>query len=165
MVLLSAIGLAVLVLGTGWNRTAFMARWLALFGTLLAFLATMALWVRPAAPFAGALILDRFALVLHMVFQISCGITILLSFRSVGALGKRAGEYYSLLLFCTVGMMVLTAGTNLLVIFLGLEVLSISLYILSGIHRVKLSRVLEKSCANCHAVLRVLEAPFFIERS
>ncbi len=135
MVLLSATGLAVLILGTGWSRTAFMARWLALSGTLLACLATAALWGRPAESFAGALVLDRFALVLHLVFQISCGITILFSFRSAGALGRRSGEYYSLLLFCTVGMMVLTAGTNLLVIFLGLEVLSISLYILSGIHR------------------------------
>ncbi len=92
MVLLSATGLAVLILGTGWNRSAFLARWLALFGTLLGCMATMALWVRPAETFAGALILDRFALVLHLVFQVSCGITILLSFRSAGARARDRGS-------------------------------------------------------------------------
>ncbi len=45
------------------------------------------------------------------------------------------GEIYPLILFATVGMMLMAAGTDLMTIFLGLEVLSVSLYILAGFNR------------------------------
>ena len=46
-----------------------------------------------------------------------------------------AGEYYALILFATVGMMLMASGTDLLVIFLALELMSLSLYVLAGTDR------------------------------
>jgi NADH-quinone oxidoreductase subunit N len=47
----------------------------------------------------------------------------------------KVGEYYSLILFCTVGMIVLASSTDMIMIFLGIEIISISLYILAGVRR------------------------------
>ena len=49
------------------------------------------------------------------------------------------GEYYALIFFATVGMMLMAAGTDLIVIFLGLETMSMAVYVLAGIlrHRAK----------------------------
>jgi len=49
--------------------------------------------------------------------------------------GIRAGEYYALILFCTVGMILLASSTDMIMIFLGIEIVSICLYVLAGIRR------------------------------
>ncbi len=135
MLLLTASAIGVLLFGTGRRKSPIFLGQLALFGTALALLATLGLWGRPGAAFPGALVLDRFTLLIHLILLAACGITVLFSFRQIGPRHPAAGEYYALLLFSTVGMMVLAAGANLLVIFLGLEILSISLYILAGFFR------------------------------
>jgi NADH-quinone oxidoreductase subunit N len=135
ILLLAITGLAALLIGTGRGASAALTGRLSLLGTALAIDATIVLWGRPPGRFPGALVLDRYALLLHLVLLSSCALTILFSFADIDRIRRRSGEYYSLLLFATVGMMVLVAGTNLLVVFLGLEVLSISLYVLAGFHR------------------------------
>ena len=70
----------------------------------------------------------------------SAGATVLVLLLSVGylpRLGVEPGEYYALLLFATVGMMLMAAGTDLLVIFLALELMSLSLYVLAGTFRTR----------------------------
>ncbi len=90
------------------------------------------LWDGPATSFQGMLALDGVALFFNVVIGAA---TILLLLLSVGYLprqGVAAGEYYALVLFATVGMMLMAAGTDLLVIFLALELMSLSLYVLAG---------------------------------
>ncbi len=76
--------------------------------------------------------LDHFALTLNWIFLAVALITILISLDYLPRQGIERGEYYALILFATGGMMLLAQGTDLIVLFLGLELLSITLYVLAG---------------------------------
>ncbi len=82
-----------------------------------------------------ALVLDRFGLFFYLVFALVSLLTILLSMGYLDARTPDHGEYYSLLLFSTLGMMLMAAGGDLIVIFLGLETLSLALYTLCGFQK------------------------------
>jgi NADH-quinone oxidoreductase subunit N len=107
---------------------------ISLLGVLLAFLATVLLWGRSELAFSNMLVLDNYGLFFNFIFLICMALTIL---ASVDYFEKTAGkaehpEYYGLLLFACVGMMFMAAGADLIVIFLGLETMSIAVYILAG---------------------------------
>ncbi len=84
---------------------------------------------------AGMLIMDDFSRFFHIVFILISALTILVSVKSMEQERAHQGEYYALILFATVGMMVMASAADLIMIFLGLEALSIPLYILSGFLR------------------------------
>jgi NADH-quinone oxidoreductase subunit N len=79
---------------------------------------------------SGALAIDDLALVLDLIFAVAAVATVLLSWRAKAAAEAGQGEYHSLLLFSVTGMAVLVSSQNLITLFLGLELLSIPLYIL-----------------------------------
>lgn len=79
---------------------------------------------------AGALRLDDFTTVISFVFSVGGAAAVLLSWRAVAPREAAHGEYYALLLTSAAGMWVLVAATNLVSLFLGLELLSIPLYVL-----------------------------------
>ena len=95
------------------------------------------LWNRPASSFQGMLALDGFALFLNVVIGVAAIFVLLLSVGYLPRQGVTTGEYYALVLFATVGMMLMAAGTDLLVIFLALELMSLSLYVLAGSFRAR----------------------------
>jgi NADH-quinone oxidoreductase subunit N len=99
---------------------------------------SLLLWDGPAASFQGMLVADGFALFLDAVIGGAAILVLLLSVGYLPRLGVAAGEYYALILFATVGMMLMAAGTDLLVIFLALELMSLSLYVLAGTFRTRL---------------------------
>jgi len=83
--------------------------------------------------FGDALALDGLTIV---VTQIVCVLSILAVFMALDYLpitGVRGGEYYPLLLFAVVGILVMVAATDLIVMFLGLETMSMAVYTLAGI--------------------------------
>ncbi|MEE8152512.1 MAG: NADH-quinone oxidoreductase subunit N [candidate division NC10 bacterium] len=84
---------------------------------------------------AEMLIVDDFSRFFHLVFLLIAALTILVSVKSVEQEGTHQGEYYALVLFATLGMMVMASAADLIMVFLGLEALSIPLYILSGFLR------------------------------
>jgi NADH-quinone oxidoreductase subunit N len=84
---------------------------------------------------SGAAIVDPFALIFSLIFLVTAGLTILSSIPLVEKDGKGMGEYYVLILCATLGMMMLASSESLLTLFLGLEILSISLYVLAGYTR------------------------------
>jgi NADH-quinone oxidoreductase subunit N len=90
------------------------------------------LWDGRAASFQGMLVADGFALFFNVVIGAAAILVLLLSVGYLPRQGVEAGEYYALVLFATVGMMLMAAGTDLLVIFLALELMSLSLYVLAG---------------------------------
>ncbi len=108
---------------------------IALAGILIALLQTVWLWNRQTVDFARMVYVDNFASFFYLVFLLATGITVLISGRYLDHYRKHYGEYYALLLFAAVGMMLLASGSNLVMIFLGVEVLSIPIYILSGMFR------------------------------
>jgi NADH-quinone oxidoreductase subunit N len=79
---------------------------------------------------AGALRLDELTLILTILFCIAGIAAILLSWRHVAPREAAHGEYHALLLTSIAGMIVLVAAQNLVSVFLGLELLSIPLYVL-----------------------------------
>jgi NADH-quinone oxidoreductase subunit N len=91
---------------------------------------------------SGALSIDTLSLGLSMLFYIAGLATILLSVRSDALRQAGGGEYLSLLLGSISGMVVLAGAENLVTLFIGLELLSIPLYVLCGV-RVKHEKSLE----------------------
>jgi NADH-quinone oxidoreductase subunit N len=84
----------------------------------------------------GAMVrIDPLSFYFKVVIAIICLLTVLVSLGYARQEGIGFGEYYVLILFATVGMMLMASAANLLIIFLGLEVMSISIYILAGIMR------------------------------
>jgi NADH-quinone oxidoreductase subunit N len=85
--------------------------------------------------FAGMVVRDRLSLSLQLLLVVSAFLSILFSEGYLREKRIPFGEFYPMLLWSTVGAMVMVASRNLLMIFLGLEVLSISLYVLAGMSR------------------------------
>ncbi len=92
----------------------------------------------PVAGFNGMIVADGFALVLQGIFLIGAFIGILIAMEYLPRHGLERGEYYSLLLFATTGMMFMALARDLIVVFVSLELLSIPLYVLSGFARPRL---------------------------
>jgi NADH-quinone oxidoreductase subunit N len=88
-----------------------------------------------ASAFSGMVTMDPFSLFFKVVLAMIALLTVLASLSYAKREGIGFGEYYVLILFATVGMMLMVSGANLLIIFLGLEVMSISIYVLAGIMR------------------------------
>lgn len=85
----------------------------------------------------GMIVADGFAGFLQVLFLLSGLIAIAQAFDYIRRTGIERGEYYVLLLFTLAGMLIMSQATNLVMIFLALEVLSIPLYVLSGFARPK----------------------------
>lgn len=94
-------------------------------------------WNDPRFGFAGHVALDNFATFFNFIFLIAAGLCILMSDSFFKREGFPVGEYYALVLFTTAGAMWMASGTDMMTIFLGLEVLSVSLYVLAGFLRDK----------------------------
>ena len=92
-------------------------------------------WDRGRSYFQGALELDRLAIFLTVLFCAAVAFVILLSMKYMADQDANHGELFALLLFALSGMMIMTSTRDLLVMFLGLEVLSISCYALAGLRR------------------------------
>ncbi|MHC1742254.1 MAG: NADH-quinone oxidoreductase subunit N [Syntrophobacteraceae bacterium] len=89
--------------------------------------------------FNGMWIVDNFSRFFKLTFLIGSFLTILISMKYLDDEGIQYGEYYSLILFCTLGMMIMASGVELITIFLGLELMSISLYVLAGYTRTRMA--------------------------
>jgi NADH-quinone oxidoreductase subunit N len=85
--------------------------------------------------FGDALLVDRFAIYFWYLFLASAGIAILGSVHYLDVEDEHHGEYYSLMLLSVVGMMCMAAGIDIVLIFIGLELMAISTYILVGFLR------------------------------
>jgi NADH-quinone oxidoreductase subunit N len=83
----------------------------------------------------GALLIDPQALAFHLLFVVIAAFTVLISIEHLERAGAAHGEFYALILMAVSGMTILAGSENLLSLFLGLELLSIPLYILAGFVR------------------------------
>ncbi len=112
--------------------------WIGLVGLACTVIATLALWNTRSTAFAGAVALDRFGSFFTLLFCVTSGLTLLMSMNYLEVTEIRTGDYYSLLLFSTVGMVLMATATDLIVLFLGLEVMSVAAYALAGLCRSEL---------------------------
>jgi NADH-quinone oxidoreductase subunit N len=108
---------------------------MSLIGLLMAAISSLAKFNLPVHSFNGAYVVDHLSVFFTFIFCISSAMAILLSVDFNKREEIKVGEYYSLILFCKVGMIVLASSTDMIMIFLGIEIISISLYILAGVRR------------------------------
>jgi len=137
---LTGWGLLLLLVVAARHRTAAdlrLAGWI----TLAALISTAGVvgWLwgsgAHAAGIATMIAVDDFRFVTDWIFLGTAALTVLLSVAYLEREQLLAPEYYVLLLFATVGMMLLGGGEDLMVIFLGLELMSVCVYVLAGINR------------------------------
>src|SRR5919106_4914594 len=105
---------------------------IALIGIGLACWAAIHLWGSREELFGGMIVVDMASLLLQIIFLVVGFLTVLLSVRYAAEEGLEQGEYYALLLFALLGAMLMAAGGDLLIIFLGLEIMSLAQYVLAG---------------------------------
>ncbi|MRR30655.1 NADH-quinone oxidoreductase subunit N, partial [bacterium] len=108
---------------------------LAAFGLALALGISLTRTGMTLSAFGGSVVVDGFAVFLDVIFLVSAMGGIALAYDYLRRMGIERGEYYSLLLFATCGMILMTYANDLIIIFLALEFLSIPLYILAGFIR------------------------------
>ncbi len=85
--------------------------------------------------FSDMLKVDNFSLFFNIIFLVSTILVALISISYLGSGDRKQGPYYLLILLATLGMMLMAAGNELIIVFLGLELMSLSLYILAGYFR------------------------------
>src|SRR5713101_3637699 len=85
--------------------------------------------------FHESVVVDPFFLFFAALFLVATALVILLSVKYLEIEREQEGEYYALLLFACVGMMLMASGTDLIVMFLGLETMALSFYVLTGFLR------------------------------
>ena len=78
---------------------------------------------------------DNFSLFFNIIFLVSTILVALISISYLGGRDRKQGPYYLLILLATLGMMLMAAGNELIIVFLGLELMSLSLYVLAGYFR------------------------------
>lgn len=103
-------------------------------GLVGAAIASLALWGHNASSF-GVVVADNFGLFVTGILIVVGLLSIAISAPTVEREELPQGEYYALLLFAVAGMMLMATASDLLVIFLALEVLSLAVYVLTGIRR------------------------------
>ncbi|MFZ3062676.1 MAG: NADH-quinone oxidoreductase subunit N [Actinomycetota bacterium] len=111
----------------------------------LAYVAIASLWLAAlaSAPLIGVkasllgnmFVVDSFGIVLKVIILIAGSMAIFLSIDFLNFPRSKQGEYYSLVLFSILGMMIMASSINLIAIFLGIQLASIPIYILVGFQR------------------------------
>jgi NADH-quinone oxidoreductase subunit N len=128
------VGGSVVVLLVGLLRSRFAREELVPALTLLTLAATLGLtiwqWSDHVAAVSGALAIDSLSLALTLLFTVAGFVATLLSWRALAPRESAHGEYHSLLLGSIAGMVVLVSAQNLVTLFIGIELLSIPLYVL-----------------------------------
>jgi len=134
VVLITALLVMVVDLVLGREQKGRLA-WIALVGVVAAGALSYYLWDGSNPTLHDMLAADGYALFLNLAIVVAAALAILFSLEYTGRAGLAQGEYYTLLLLSTAGMMLMAAAINLMTIFLALEILSIALYVLVGLNR------------------------------
>ncbi|HJT66212.1 MAG TPA: NADH-quinone oxidoreductase subunit N [Pyrinomonadaceae bacterium] len=104
-------------------------------GVALAFISLVVQWrvignALPADGFYGMVRIDGFALLFKAIFLVAAGLAIGISTRYLDIEGEQHGEYYALVLFATVGMMFIACGYDLISLYISLELMALTFYVL-----------------------------------
>ncbi len=109
---------------------------ISLIGLVITAVLSVALWdYNHTSAFGGMVAADNLTQFFNVIFVVIVAATILMSHDQLDREDFHPGEYYPLLLFSAIGMMLMASAADLIMVFLGLELLSISLYILAGFSR------------------------------
>ncbi|GAB4487401.1 MAG: NADH-quinone oxidoreductase subunit N [Thermodesulfovibrionales bacterium] len=85
--------------------------------------------------FGGMFVADGYSTFFKLIFILNVILTVLISTKYIDVIRVNFGEYYSLVLFATIGMMLMASAADLMVLYLGLELMALSTYVLAGFIR------------------------------
>lgn len=109
--------------------------WLTLAGLGLAAVANAWIAGLQETGAGGMIAVDAFRIFTNFVFLLAAALFVLISTRYLDEANLRLGELYVLVMFATVGMMVFAGTRDLMVMFIGLELMSLPIYVLTGMNR------------------------------
>ncbi len=109
--------------------------WFSLGGIIIAAYVSSGFMTMSGSFFDGTFLVDPFSTYFKFIFYIACGLGILVSINYLKIEEINRGEYYALMLFATTGMMMMASGGDLITLYLGLELMALSIYILAGFMR------------------------------
>src|SRR5579872_3134236 len=109
--------------------------WLAAASLAIAFVLTLAMSGQNTTAFSGSIAIDDFAVFFQLAILFAAAVVVLMSLSYANETRLPGAEYYSLILFAALGMMLMASAGDLIIIFLGLETMSISVYVLAGLQR------------------------------
>ena len=132
--ILTVAGVLILLVTAAWSPLRRLATPAAVLAALLAGYASWA-WVPSGASFRGLLEATAVTQAAGLVVLLSAVLALLASQGYLAREGILEGEYHALFLWCATGMLLMVRATELLTVFLALELLSICLYALAGYHR------------------------------
>ncbi len=139
--------------------------YLAMVGLVVAAIVAAPLWGTQASfsssvvhP-SGMVVMDNYALVLTWIFLLIGVITIAISLDYLPRQGIEQGEFYPLIMFAIGGLILVAQGTDLIILFLGIELLSITLYVLTGF---AYPRLTSQEAAMKYLILGAFAAGFFV---
>ena len=144
VLIVAAYGLVVLVMSPFLRERPSALAWFSALGLVMAGWASARQWGMRASTAYGLVRVDEYSVFFNIVFLVVGLLAVLVSIRYLQRQGSHYGEYYALMLLSVAGMMTMAASDNLLVIFVGLELLSIPLYVLAGLTRTR-ARSVESS--------------------
>src|SRR5918993_1123081 len=116
-------------------RKSKLTAYFSLVGVALAFVSLVVQWwfMRHSLPFDGfygMVRVDGFALLFKAIFLVAAALAIGISTRFLDIEGEQHGEYYALVLFATVGMMFIACGYDLISLYISLELMALTFYVL-----------------------------------
>ncbi|MBS1973594.1 MAG: NADH-quinone oxidoreductase subunit N, partial [Bacteroidetes bacterium] len=136
-IILSAVWGVVMMFSGAFSKNKMWARYLAIAGAAFLLLANIADMYAQGNPFfhidtKGMLTFNMFGLLVNAIAFATTLIYFFLSAKDIEEVGPHAGEYFALIFFVLCGVSLVTSYNNLLILFIGIEILSIPLYILTG---------------------------------
>lgn len=137
--IVTVFALAVLTVEALRKQSDALTFWLSLIGLLLAALAAVASVPQSGTAFSGMVTTGGFAGFFSTLFSVAGFLSILLARSSLSKEGMEHGEFYAMMLFGVIGMMLMASSADLVVLFLGLELMSVSFYVLAGFARRRVS--------------------------
>lgn len=134
IITLALLGILVLYLGLFKAKNALLP--VSIAGLVLALGFSVYNWYVPAEPlYNGMVIFDHFAISFSVVCIVLTILILLLSKAYFKAISNNVAEYYTLILFSLTGALLVNAYHNFAMLFIGLEIMSVAMYILAGIRR------------------------------
>ena len=136
-IVLSLFGMAIMVIDplVDEEKSQGLLGGLGLGGTVAALIATWIMAQSPGFAFWSMVRVNGFSVFFHVLVIVIALVVILTSYEYMAVQKLRAGEYYALILFGLVGMCLMSSAVELVLIFISLEISSISTYVLAGFRR------------------------------
>lgn len=132
---LAAGGLFIFCMGAFWRKRPRELLFVFALASAAAAGAAAVLTLPEGATYAGMVDTGAYARFFNVLFSFITLVTLLFSFRYAGARGFSGDEFYAVVLFAALGMSFTATGLNWIIFFLGLELLSVALYVLIAIHK------------------------------